>query len=97
MNNEDLEQKHTALETDFIETDEMADYYAFIGTVRNAVEEKAETVTVPLAFLSKAIDDFQPLNFPHLREVYNALCDKHGLPDQKRPVAQPREGSEDSF
>jgi hypothetical protein len=78
------DEKMEALQAEFIETDEMADYLDFTEKVRDAVERGDSEVTVPTAFLARVIPSFQPLDFPHLREAYNALCDRHGLPEARQ-------------
>ncbi len=92
---DDLEQRRRELNEAFLETDEMADYFAFVDAVDQRVVNGVSEVTVPAAFLARAKDEFQPMDFPHLRKVHNALCDKLGLPDEK--VREVQLGDEDTF
>lgn len=66
-------RREEELTAEFLATDEVIDYFAFIDPVKEAIEQGAEQVTVDTRFLSRVIDDFQPLDFPHLREVHNRL------------------------
>ncbi len=81
----------------FTETPEMAAYLDFIDTANEAIERGDKEATLPTAFLSRAIHEFQPMDYPHLRETWNRLCDEMGLPEEKKPVpaAAPQGGAEE--
>ena len=85
---DDLEQRRQQLIEEFIDTEEMADYFAFVDAVKKRAVNGVKEITVPAAFLARAMHEFQPMDFPHLREVHNALCDKLGLPDEKERLAE---------
>ena len=97
MTNDELAERMDALQLEFTETDEFLDWQNAAKTVGKAIEQGAKEVTLPTAFLAQTFDQFQPLDYLHLREVYNRLCDKHGLPEEKQPVPTPGQGTGETF
>jgi len=72
------------LDADFLATSEVIDYFAFVDPAKDAIEQGAGQVTLPTAFLSRVIHGLQPLDFPHLRDVYNRLRAERGMPPQRK-------------
>lgn len=66
----------------FLETPDMADWEEFVAAARRQLESGADTVTVPVAFLRRVIDDIatSPLMFGAVRQDWNRHCDAHGHP-----------------
>ncbi|HVZ10138.1 hypothetical protein [Rhodopila sp.] len=66
----------------FLNTPEMSDWEDFVAAARRQLETGADTVTVPVAFLRRVIDDIatSPLMFVAVREDWNRHCDSHGQP-----------------
>ena len=95
------EERGDELYARFQETEEMQDWDEFVTETRKALEAnpKAETVTVPAAFLRRTIEDIAmtPHMFSAYRDRFNALCDELGMPEEKRGVPQAQEGGESTF
>ena len=82
------EQQIEELHAKFQDTEEMLDWDDFVTRTKKvlATDPAAETVTVPAAFLRRAILDIgtSPLMFTACRDRFNQLCDKLGLPEEKQ-------------
>lgn len=74
----------------FLGTPELEAWDAFMDTARAAIDEGAETVTVPTEFIALILPDLgTPLNFAALRAAWNRICDAENRPDLKKPDLSP--------
>ena len=93
------DERGDELQAKFLETDEMQDWDEFVTEGNKALEAnpRAESVTVPAAFLRRVMGDIgaAPLMFPAYRDRFNQLCDEMGMPEEKRDVRQG--GGEETF
>ena len=82
------DERRDELFLQFQETDEMQDWDSFVTQTRKVLADnpKAESVTVPAAFLRRVIDDIgaTPTMFTACRDRFNQLCDDLGLPEEKQ-------------
>jgi hypothetical protein len=88
-----------ALAAAFQDTPEMTEYLNFLDTLDNALERGEQKAMLPTAFLSRVRNQFQPMDYQHLREAWNRVCDELDIPRQKVPLPtpEPRGGEEGTF
>jgi hypothetical protein len=75
----------------FIERQEVIDCHDLIDAVDDAVALGEDEAMMPVAFLARVIPDLDPLDYPHLRELWNQLCDEQGAPERKLAPLQKRQ------
>lgn len=74
----------------FLGTPEMEAWDAFMDAARKAVDEGAETATLPIEFLALIMPDLgTPTNFAAIRSAWNRLCDAEQRPELKKPEPAP--------
>ena len=96
------DERRDELYAAFQETDEMQDWDEFVTQAQKALEAdpEAEAVTVPAAFLRRVMSDIfgTPQMFTSYRDRFNQLCDKMGMPGEKRDAPRaPKGGGKERF
>ena len=78
----------------FLATDEMGEFLSAQSAARNASERGEAEVTLPAALMHTILRAAQPMDFDHLRQAHNRICDELGKPEEKVPDPPPVEYEE---
>ncbi len=71
------------------ETDEMMEYVEATEKINSAIERGDAAVSLPTAFLARAISNRVNLDDPHIVAAWNRCCELAGLPEKKIEVPGP--------
>lgn len=88
MTSDDADKLYDAMILELMGTPEFSGFMDMRDAIFKAVEEGQAEVTLPTATFAPWIYELEPLDFRYLCIIHNQLCDKHGIPDRKVPLAE---------